>query len=204
MIAYKGFHKDLNCTMGKGNFQYEPGKWYREEDAKCANKGFHATDNPLDVLSYYDGEEDRYFIVNLRGNIDEDGVRSRIAAPEIKLLKELTRDELYREGVYWMSAHEKAPWAAAVRKESGDADGKGNVVVRGKDPKARGELGDNLYIVRENKAGEIVEIGAFKVDGVKILPETYYNVKGGAVVDKKGTGKAKNTKCHTGDDKSTE
>lgn len=190
MIAYKGFHKDLNCTMGKRNFYFEPGKWYREEDARCANTGFHATDNPLDVLSYYNGTEDRYFIVNLRGNIDEDGVRSRIAAPEIMLVKEITRDELYRQGVIWISKHQKAPWAAVVKKESGSAAGHGNIVVRGKNPKATGEIGDNLYIIRENKEGDIVEIGAFQVDGVNILPGRYYNAKGGAVVDKKKTGKA--------------
>lgn len=190
MLAYKGFHKDLNCTMGKGNFRYEPGKWYREEDAKCANTGFHATDNPLDVLSYYAGESDRYFIVNLRGNVDEDGVNSRIAAQEIMLVKELSKDELYRQGVIWISKHQKAPWAAAVKKESGDAQGNGNVVVRGRNPKAKGETGDNLYIIREDKAGNIVEIGAFKVDGVNILPGTYYNAKGDAVIDKKRTGKA--------------
>lgn len=39
MRAYKGFHKDLNCTMGKGVFYYEPGKWYREQEARCADTG---------------------------------------------------------------------------------------------------------------------------------------------------------------------
>ena len=52
MIAYKGFNKDLTCTKGKGVFQYEPGKKYVEEKAKCARTGFHAATNPLDVLSY--------------------------------------------------------------------------------------------------------------------------------------------------------
>ncbi len=198
MLAYKGFHKNLNCTMGKGDFHFVPGKWYSEENAKCANTGFHATDNPLDVLSYYSGQDDRYFIVNLRGNVDEDGVNSRIAAPEIMLVKELTKDELYRQGVIWISKHQKAPWAAVVEEETGDAQGEGNVVVRGKKPKAKGKTGDNLYIIREDKAGNIVEIGAFKVDGVNILPGIYYNAEGGAVIDKKRTGKAKNTKCNAG------
>lgn len=98
MRAYKGFHKDLNCTMGKGVFYYEPGKWYSEEEARCANTGFHATDNPLEVLRWYSNEGDRYFAVELRGNIDEDGIGSRIAAPEIMLVKELTIDDLYRPG----------------------------------------------------------------------------------------------------------
>lgn len=190
MIGYKGFNKNLTCTMGKGIFQYEPGKWYKEEEAKCARTGFHATDNPLDVLAYYSKADDRYFIVKMRGNIDEDGTNSRIAAPEIMLARELSKDELYHEGVIWMSAHPKAPWAAVVLKQSGDAAGTGNVIVRGEKPKARGKNGDKLYIIRDNKEGYIVEIGAFLVDGVNILPDTYYNVKGGVVIDKKRTREA--------------
>lgn len=178
MLAYKGFHKDLSCTMGKGEFCYEPGKWYSEQEARCANTGFHATDNPLDVLGDYRNEEDRYFIVALRGNIDEDGIDSRIAAPEIMLLKELTIDELYHEGVVWMSKHPKAKPAGVIKRESGDANGNGNIVVRGKEPKAKGKKGDNLYIIREDRIGNIVEIGTYKVDGRKILPDVYYNVKG--------------------------
>lgn len=191
MTGYKGFHKDLTCTMGKGRFRYEPGRWYREEEAKCARTGFHATDNPLDVLSYYNREDDRYFIVELRGNVDEDGVNSRISAPEIRLKKELTRAELYREGVLWMAQHQKAPWAAVIREGTGDAEGTGNVVVRGRNPKARGKEGDRLYIVREDGAGDIVEIGCFQVDGEEFLPGVWYNAKGDVCRDKKGTGKTK-------------
>lgn len=191
MLAYKGFNKNLTCTMGRGTFQYKPRKWYREDDAKCADTGFHATDNPLDVLSYYNKPDDRYFIVRLRGNIDEDGVNSRISAPEIMLVKELTKAELYHEGVLWMLKHPKAPLARVVETDSGDAAGEGCVIVRGKHPKAMGKTGDRLYIIRDNKEGEIAEIGCFEVDGKTILPDTYYNVKGGMQGDKKRTGKAK-------------
>lgn len=34
MRAYKGFHKDLNCTMGKGVFYYEPGKMVQRGGGK--------------------------------------------------------------------------------------------------------------------------------------------------------------------------
>ena len=185
MRAYKGFHKELNCTMGKGVFYYEPGKWYSEQEARCADTGFHATDNPLEVLRWYSGEDDRYFAVELRGNIDEDGYGSRIAAPEIMLVKELTIDDLYRLGVLWMSKHPKAKLAAAVMVESGETYRNGNVIVRGKNPRARGKAGDNLYIVRDDGDGDIVEIGAFKVDGIKILPDVYYDAKGRRVNEKK-------------------
>lgn len=181
MIAYKGFNWDLACTMGKGTFRYEPGKWYREDKAHCAKDGFHATDNPLDVLVYYDKPGDRYFIVELRGNIDEDGYNSRISAPEIRLRREITKDQLYKEGVIWMAAHPKAPLSKVVKSDVGDAFGRGNVIVRGRNPKARGSKGDNLYIVKENQLGNIVAIGAFTVGKGKILPEKYYDVEGRCV-----------------------
>lgn len=190
MIAYKGFHKDLTCTMGKGRFQYIPGEWHEEDEANCGENGFHATDNPLDVLFYYNAADDRFFIVDVRGNIDEDGTNSRISAPKIKLVKELTRDQLYHEGVLWMSIHPKAPWARVVKRETGDAGGCGNIVVRGRRPKAKGQVGDRLYIVKEDKDGNIIEIGTYKVDGKKHLSNTYYDAKGDVVSDKKGARKA--------------
>lgn len=190
MLAYKGFNADLTCTMGKGRFKYEPGRWYSEDDAKCAETGFHATDNPLDVLSYYDKEDDRYFIVCLDGNIDEDGINSRISAPRIKLVKELTKQDLYHEGVIWMSAHPMAPLARVVRRDSGEAGGEGAVIVRGKRPKAKGEIGDRLYMVKEDKRGQIIEIGFYQVDGKNILPDIWYNERGERI-DKKRTRKAK-------------
>lgn len=178
MMAYKGFHNDLTCTMGKGTFQYVPGRWYREKEAKCACKGFHATDNPLDVLAYYNKQDDRYYIVELHGNIDEDAVTSRISAPAIRLVKELSRNELYHEGVLWMIIHEKAPLAAVVKREKGNAGGDGNIVVRGKNPKATGLLGDMLYLVKDNHKGEIVEIGSYQIDGKKYHPGVYYDIRG--------------------------
>lgn len=178
MMAYKGFHADLTCTMGHGKYQYVPGKWHREDAAKCASCGFHATDNPLDVLSYYSAADDRYFIVQLAGNLDEDAVNSRISAPEIKLVRELSRNELYHEGVLWMADHEKAPLAAVVKHEKGNAAGDGNIVVRGIKPKAKGQIGDMLYLVKENKKGEIVEIGVYQIDAEKYMPDVYYDVRG--------------------------
>lgn len=178
MFAYKGFHNNLTCTMGKGTFQYIPGEWYRESQAKCAINGFHATDNPLDVLAYYNRDDDRYFVVELAGNIDEDAVNSRISAPEIRLVKEISRDELYHEGVLWMIRHEKAPLAAVVEHEKGDAGGNGNIVVRGTKPKAKGEIGDILYLVKENKKREIVEVGSYQIDGKTYYPDVYYDIHG--------------------------
>ncbi len=173
-LAYKGFNKDLTCTMGNGTFQYKPGVWYKEEKAHCARTGFHATDNPLDVLGYY--REGRYFIVALKGNVDEDGHDTRIAAPEIQLVKELSRIELAREGVMWIANHPHIE-IEGVEKNIGTALDD-YVIVRGKNPTAKGKMGSTIFLLKENKSGEITECAEYLIDGEEYLPDTFYDVRG--------------------------
>ena len=66
-------------------------------------------------------------------------------------------------------------------------EGKESVaVVTGKDSKAKGALGCWLVLTERGEwNGEtypIIEVRAVKVDGVKILPDTFYALKGGKVV----------------------
>lgn len=49
VIAYKGFNEDLTCR----GFQYEVGKEYTEDEVSICNRGFHACENPFDVLNFY-------------------------------------------------------------------------------------------------------------------------------------------------------
>lgn len=181
MRAYKGFNKYLECTMGKGVFKYEPGIWYREDKARCANTGFHATYNPLDVLEYYNQKDSRYFIVELRGNIDEDAINSRISAPEICLVKEITKQQLIIAGIQFMINNPKLPWSGMVTKDYGRANGDGYVIVRGEEPRAEGEKGDTLYMLKEDAAG--FEAAAYVV-GVDVPEHTICTVKG-EIVDAK-------------------
>lgn len=180
MIAYKGFHKDLSCSMGKGIFQYTPRVWYKEETATCARTGFHATDNPLDVLLYYDGPDDRYFIVELRGNIDEDAVNSRISAPEIMLREEISKNQLILQGVQYIIDNPKKLLSDIVQKNKGRSDHKSYAIVIGEDPVAKGEKGDTLWLIRQ-QGEEVTEVGYHEVDGVNIMENVYYNCAGEAV-----------------------
>ena len=183
MFAYKGFNKNLECTMGKGVFKYEIGKWYKEDSAHCCKDGFHATDNPLDVLAYYNKPDDRYFIVELAGNVDEDAVNSRISAPEIRLCKEITRAELYGRGVMWMINHQHAPNASVIKKDKGNCDGNGYLVVRGTNPVAKGKRNDTLFLLKEDIDGNIIEASCFVV-GKDIEPNEYIDTRGNKTYEK--------------------
>ena len=177
MIAYKGFDKDLVCTRGKGRFQYEVGKTYKEDEAKCASTGFHCVEEPIEVLKWY--TEGRYCIVEASGDIHEDG-DERISCTEMTILKEITLQQLGILECRWMQQHPDRKYSRMVKKNTGEAPKDGIVVVRGKNPRAAGGEGATLFLVKEGKSKEIEEVGVFQVDGVEHMPDTYYRVDGRA------------------------
>ena len=61
-----------------------------------------------------------------------------------------------------------------MTKDKADAIG-GYAVVQGSDPVARGRKGDILAFAKENPVnGHIVQIALAQIDGVNILPDTWY------------------------------
>ena len=79
MRAIKGFNQDLTCR----GFQYEVGKEYHTENAKCCGVGFHACEYPLDVFNYYSPNTNIFHEVELSGNIDREN--DKICATDIKI-----------------------------------------------------------------------------------------------------------------------
>ena len=61
----------------------------------------------------------------------------------------------------------------------------GFVVVRGKNPAAKGKTGDVLGFVKEDAGSrDVSEIGLFVVDGKEILPDTWY-LTDGSITERK-------------------
>ena len=87
VIAYKGFNSDLTC---KG-FQYKIGEKYScDEKIILCEKGFHACEEPLDVLLYYDNPDSRYCIVEQSGEIIRcEHNNTKQVSSEIKIIKEI-------------------------------------------------------------------------------------------------------------------
>lgn len=178
MIAYKGFNKNLVCTMGKGAYQYEVGKTYKEESAKCANTGFHCVEEPIEVLTWYSAENARYCIVNAGGDVHEDG-NDKISCTEMTILREISLQQLAALECRWIQEHPERKYSRHVKKDTGTADSKGIVIVRGKNPKAAGEIGSTIFLLKEEKGGKgIDEVGIFEIDGKEFLADVYYRVDG--------------------------
>lgn len=168
MLAYKGFTKELTARLGKGNFQFEVGKTYTEEESKTVRSGFHCCENPFECVTYYPlNGENRYFLVEAAGSIDEDDAE-RIACTEITLLKELSLKEFAGYGMAYMVQHpmrdkwENSHTGIRVAKNEAEAVKKDNIAIaRGKNPRVRGVEGAILGIILEPKKGEIASAKLF-------------------------------------------
>lgn len=178
MLAYKGFTKDLVCTMGKGRFQYEVGKTYEENEARCACTGFHCCEEPIEVLEWYSAKDARFCIVKAEGDIHEDG-RNKISCTRMTIVREITRQQLGALECGWIQKHPERATSRQIKSNSGTAPEGDIVIVRGKNPKAAGAPGTTIFLLKEKKGGkEIEEVGIYEIDGTEFLPGVYYRVDG--------------------------
>lgn len=171
MIAFKGFSKDLTARLGRGNYQFEAGKTYTEESSKTVRSGFHCCENPFSCLTYYSlNGENRFFMVEAAGSIDEDG-DERIACTEITLLKELSVLEFALEGMKYMINHPaRENWqqghvGVKVQQDVASAEKPNHIAIaRGENPRVQGTEGSILGIIREVEGFGIVDAKLFVVE----------------------------------------
>lgn len=185
MIAFKGFNKDLQCTLGKGIYQYKPGATVKEDRSKTADSGFHCAEYVLDCLAWYplDGKN-RYFKVEAAGSVDETDGDSKIACTEMTLLEELSAVGIAGEAIIYMARHPKREWEhssrnVAVKRDRAECEsGFGIAVARGRKPLVRGKEGAVIGLVKEDSRGN-VRAAALHVagkDGIKA--DTWYTIEG--------------------------
>ena len=114
--------------------------------------------------------------VEVSGDIDEDDCDSKIASTELRIIKQLTLEELFLHALAFMVDHPKRTWSDHVTKDIATAR-YGYAVVRGVDPVAKGKLGDILAFAKECKdSSEIEQVALARVDGKDILPDVWYGI----------------------------
>ena len=102
MKCYKGFNNKLQCQpkKNKAPFQFEVGKTYAEDKADLCHSGFHACENPMDVLTYYAPADSRYCVVDLddvnRGGHSDD---SKVCGKKIHIEAEIGLKGIIEAGV---------------------------------------------------------------------------------------------------------
>ena len=92
MIGYKGFDENFKCR----GFQYEVGQTYKfDGKVEICECGFHFCDMPLAVFEFYPPADSRFALVEAVGNIvNDNGDKHKFCTDELKIIKELTLDEL--------------------------------------------------------------------------------------------------------------
>ena len=99
IIAYKGFDKDLKCR----DFQFEIGKTYTHAGPVVScQSGFHACENPFDVLNYYDLLDSRFAVVEQSGATERRPEDTKIASATITIKAELSLPDFIRSAVDWI------------------------------------------------------------------------------------------------------
>lgn len=185
MIAFKGFTKDLTATMGKGVYQFEPGRTEVTEKSKTASIGFHCCENPIECMGWYSMYRgSRYFMVEAAGDINEDEFE-KIACTELTLIKELSVKELVGHGMMYMVQHPmRARWkqrhaGIVVTDMNTSIDISGDIaIVRSANPRVKGVEGAILGLILEKEPGVITEAKLFEV-GQDTKPGTWYTITEG-------------------------
>ena len=182
MLAYKGFKSDLTCTFGRGTFRYQTGQTIKSEGSKAQHTGLHCAENPVECLRWYPlGGENRYFLVEAAGSIDElGGTDTQLACTEMTLLKELSLKEFAGHAMMYMVKHPLRDWKRDSRmlqiaEDEAEADENGIAIARGLHPKVKGKKGAVLGLIRDN-GGLIEDAKLFTVEG-EIKPDTWYTLK---------------------------
>lgn len=173
----------LQATYGKGTFQYEEGKTYREERSKTRSIGFHAAEYILDCLQWYpiDGEN-RFFLCEAGGSIDEEENCSMVVSTELTLLAELSLMEIAMAAMKYMIIHPKRTWEsqqgnALARKDKAEATGDYKIaIVRGLHPEVMGDYGTVIGLIVEDEKGKPVAAGVRNVDGIQAKAHQIYSM----------------------------
>ena len=152
ITAYKGFNKDLKC---KG-FQYEVGKEYEQKGTITACKnGFHACENPFDVLEYYgDILDDRYCEVEQSGDFDKRD--NKIASSKISIKAEIGFTGLFKAGIEWLKEITNPQNIDATSDTSDNGVGRRQIGSSGDSAKI-GSSGDSAQI---GSSGDSAKIGS--------------------------------------------
>jgi hypothetical protein len=162
LIGYKAFNKGLVCN----GFQYELGKEVsiKEKPIRCGNYGFHACDNPLDVLNYYDLCESEFAVVEASGDIDRtDAEDTKFATNKIKVTAKLDLPEFIKASVdfVWNSCSNKGIFDKAKNLVSKASSGDYSQLASSGDSAQLASSGDSAKLASSGNYSKLASSGDY-------------------------------------------
>lgn len=190
--------------MGK-IFQYEIGKEYKEDEANLCYCGFHACENPLDVLSYYNNIDDKFCEVELDKIDPNRNKDSKICGKKIKIGIEIGFLGLFKAGIEWIKNKtifteedfKKLPSSYNAKISSSDYNAKiGSssddcvIMCAGINSSAKAKIGSWITLAEwkysEEKQRDIpFSVVTKQVDGIEIKEDVYYTLQDGKFKESK-------------------
>lgn len=151
--VYKGFNKHMQCALNGKIFQYEIGKEYKEDKADLCHCGFHACENPLDVLSYYNNIDDKFCEVELDKIDPNRNKDSKICGKKIKIGIEIGFLGLFEAGIEWIKNK-----TIFTKEDFKKLPSSYNAKISSSDYNAK--IGSSSDYARIGSSGEYVQIGS--------------------------------------------
>ena len=190
--------------MGK-IFQYEIGKEYKEDKADLCHCGFHACENPLDVLNYYNNIDDKFCEVELDKIDPNRNKDSKICGKKIKIGIEIGFLGLFKAGIEWIKNKtiftkedfKKLPSSYNAQIGSSGSSAKISssgddcvIMCTGINSSAKAKIGSWITLVEwkysEEKQRDIPFLVITKqVDGIEIKEDVYYTLQDGKFKESK-------------------
>lgn len=188
--AYKGFNKHMQCTPNRKIFQYEIGKEYKEDEANLCHCGFHACENPLDVLSYYNNIDDKFCEVELDKIDPNRNKDSKICGKKIKIGVEIGFLGLFKAGIeriknktiFTQEDFEKL--SSGYNAKIGSSGDDCVIMCAGINSSAKAKIGSWITLAEwkysEEKQRHIpFSVVTKQVDGTEIKEDVYYTLQDG-------------------------
>ena len=198
--AFKAFNKDFQCR----DFQFEVGKTYEESEASLCNRGFHACENPLDTLNYYDLCESKFAEVELEATNEKSEDDTKRVGKKISIKAELSLKDFIKASIEYLFDTTKAEedsGDSAKLASSGDSaklassgysaqlasSGEDSVLMcAGYNGKAKAKKGSWItlseWAMKDGKVKPIF-VKTEQVDGERIKEDVYYRLENGQFVE---------------------
>ena len=187
MKAYKGFNRDMTCR----GFQFEEGKTYEHQgDVKLCESGFHACEDPMDCLRYYDPCTSVYHEVEIDGVSDERKEDTKVVGKKIRIGERMTIKSIVKASIEYVFAvcrsaknsdYASGDWssqAASGYRSSQETTGKNCVMMSaGNGGLAKGKIGSWIVLTEWEKGGP--NVVAKRIDGKEVKEDVWYTLKNG-------------------------